>query len=142
MTAAELLLNLDYFEKFILKHFVSNIFVPQSLTDCLADHFNLKYFQMTKHSIVREDPKWLIWIFYFQKLYSPPNVWWENGPSCSDPLVYWFQNETKTNSQTSQTSQNSLFKIPLPSLPSEPLIRNSNLHYIRHTTVDVTRLQT
>ena len=57
MTAAELLLNLEIiFEKFILKHFVSK-FVLQSLTDCLADHFNLKYFQMNKHSIEREDPK-------------------------------------------------------------------------------------
>ena len=62
------------------------------------------------------------------------NVWWG--------AVYWFRNETKTNSQTSQTSQNSLFKFPLPSLPSAPLIRNSNLHYIRHTTVDITSLQT
>ena len=50
---------------------VSDIFVPQSLTDYLTDSFNLKFFHVIKHSIVWEDPKWLIWIFYFRKLYSP-----------------------------------------------------------------------
>ena len=46
--------------------------ISQSLTDCLTDNFKIEFFHLNKHSIVWEDPKWLIWIFYFRKLYSPP----------------------------------------------------------------------
>ena len=76
----------------------------------------------------RKYPKLMVGFEYFIFKLFPLLSSIFDGRSCGLVIFKW----DKDKFADKQTSQNSLFKIPLPSYPSDPLIRNPQIYITLH----------